>query len=116
MTSEVLASAPGKVVLSGEYAVLDGAPAIAMAVNRRASATLTNIAGDVSEVVAPGYVDDAGRFQYTGGAIVWRSGQEYFRIVDAVWRAGGMVPKGAKALNLNTSEFIDARCRRKIDI
>ena len=36
----VTASAPGKVVLCGEYAVLDGAPAIAMAVNRRASVTI----------------------------------------------------------------------------
>lgn len=34
--SVVAASAPGKVVLTGEYAVLSGAPAIAMAVNRRA--------------------------------------------------------------------------------
>ena len=31
-----ISSAPGKVVLSGEYAVLEGAPAIAMAVDRRA--------------------------------------------------------------------------------
>ena len=31
----VVASAPGKIVLSGEYAVLFGAPAICLAVNRR---------------------------------------------------------------------------------
>lgn len=34
--SDRIASAPGKVVLSGEYAVLNGAPAVAMAVDRRA--------------------------------------------------------------------------------
>ena len=33
------ASAPGKAVLSGEYAVLQGAPAIAMAVDCRARVT-----------------------------------------------------------------------------
>jgi len=37
----VTASAPGKVVLCGEYAVLDGAPAVAMAVDRRAVARVT---------------------------------------------------------------------------
>jgi phosphomevalonate kinase len=34
----VIASAPGKLILTGEYAVLDGAPAIAIAVDRRAVA------------------------------------------------------------------------------
>ncbi len=42
----VTASAPGKVILSGEYAVLDGAPAISMAVNRRAVVTLTTVGDD----------------------------------------------------------------------
>ena len=36
----VTASAPGKLVLLGEYAVLDGAPALALAVDRRARVTL----------------------------------------------------------------------------
>ncbi|MCX5743511.1 MAG: phosphomevalonate kinase, partial [Proteobacteria bacterium] len=34
------ASAPGKLIISGEYAVLDGAPALVLAVNRRVVARL----------------------------------------------------------------------------
>ena len=33
-------SAPGKLILTGEYAVLDGAPGLAMAINRRARVRL----------------------------------------------------------------------------
>lgn len=47
------ASAPGKLVLLGEYAVLEGAPALVLAVDRRAHATLTTITGDAWEVVSP---------------------------------------------------------------
>lgn len=36
------ASAPGKVLLAGEYAILDGHPAVVMAVKRRAMATLSD--------------------------------------------------------------------------
>ena len=46
----IAASAPGKVVLSGEYAVLDGAPAIAMAVDRRARVRIA--AGEPGVAVA----------------------------------------------------------------
>jgi phosphomevalonate kinase len=35
----VIATAPGKLILTGEYAVLDGAPALVIAVNRRVTAT-----------------------------------------------------------------------------
>src|ERR1043166_3119640 len=34
----MIASAPGKLIVAGEYAVLDGAPAIVVAVDRRAVA------------------------------------------------------------------------------
>jgi phosphomevalonate kinase len=38
--TRIVASAPGKLVLLGEYAVLEGAPALVLAVDRRASATI----------------------------------------------------------------------------
>lgn len=37
----MIASAPGKLIVSGEYAVLDGAPAVVLAVDRRATARVT---------------------------------------------------------------------------
>ncbi|MBX3161820.1 MAG: hypothetical protein KF773_38010 [Deltaproteobacteria bacterium] len=40
----MIASAPGKLILSGEYAVLDGAPALVIAVDRRATARRTHAA------------------------------------------------------------------------
>jgi phosphomevalonate kinase len=49
----VTASAPGKLVLLGEYAVLEGAPALVLAVNRRAHVTLAPIAGDAWEIASP---------------------------------------------------------------
>lgn len=36
----MIATAPGKLILTGEYAVLDGAPALVIAVNRRATARI----------------------------------------------------------------------------
>ncbi|WIG56002.1 MAG: Phosphomevalonate kinase [Rhodanobacteraceae bacterium] len=51
--TRIVASAPGKLVLLGEYAVLEGAPALVMAVDRRARATLANIDGDCWEIVSP---------------------------------------------------------------
>lgn len=49
----VTASAPGKLVLLGEYAVLEGASALVLAVNRRARVTLTRIDEVAWEIVSP---------------------------------------------------------------
>lgn len=49
----VCASAPGKAVLLGEYAVLEGAPALVMAVNRRAHVHLQACGRDSSRIEVP---------------------------------------------------------------
>jgi phosphomevalonate kinase len=49
----IVASAPGKLVLLGEYAVLEGAPALVLAVDRRAKVTLTDASADAWEIVSP---------------------------------------------------------------
>jgi len=52
----VIASAPGKIVLSGEYAVLSGAPAVCMAVEVRARATVSDSPDGQCHVSTPGLV------------------------------------------------------------
>ena len=116
MTRVVVASAPGKIVLSGEYAVLDGAPAIAMAVDRRARVALADVDGGISQVRAPGYTDEIGRFASSGGDFRWLDGQVKFSLVDSVWRATDALQSGAQLIDLDTSDFIDPERHRKIGI
>ena len=52
------ASAPGKLVVSGEYAVLAGAPALVAAVDRRVTCTLTERESGQWRFVSTGFEDD----------------------------------------------------------
>jgi phosphomevalonate kinase len=80
----IIASAPGKVVLSGEYAVLDGAAAVCAAVNRRAVVKLDESLDGQCHVLTPGF-----------------SGEDRFSIVDAV--CGGSRP--SLSIELDTRSF-----------
>ena len=80
----VTATAPGKIVLAGEYAVLWDAPAICMAVNRRAKATVADSSDGECHVRTPGFESD-----------------ERFAVVDAV--GGGERP--ACEIELDTTAF-----------
>jgi len=82
----VVASAPGKIVLSGEYAVLDGGPAISMAVDRRAVVTLEDNSNGECTLSTPGF-----------------AGDEKYRIIDAV--CSGSRPE--KNIVLDTRAFAD---------
>jgi len=69
----VSASAPGKVVLLGEYVVLDGAQALVMAVNKRCRAELGPVPGDRGslEMRMPALqVSDFGRGELTGSSLL----------------------------------------------
>ena len=74
----VVASAPGKLVLCGEYAVLEGASAIVLALDRRAQVTLTARDGDDYVIDAPALAIRGARGRLDGQKrMVWRD-------VDAV--------------------------------
>lgn len=112
----IAASAPGKVVLSGEYAVLDGAPAICMAIDRRARAVIGASDSDVSTVAAASYTKDIGRFRSKDGILEWLQGQSAFSVVDSVWRIANVADAPALAINLDSSEFVDDGTGLKIGI
>ncbi|MGH8182424.1 MAG: mevalonate kinase family protein [Rhodanobacteraceae bacterium] len=68
--TRITASAPGKLVLLGEYAVLEGAPALVLAVNRRAHVTLADSQGSDWQIVSPTLGMEA-RLWLQNGAATW---------------------------------------------
>ncbi|MBT8103838.1 MAG: hypothetical protein KJO95_12765 [Gammaproteobacteria bacterium] len=117
----VSASAPGKVVLCGEYAVLDGAPAVCMAIDRRATVKVTDFDGDWHSVAAPGYSSLEGRFVTDGAQLDWLQGGDEFVIVDAVWhvvanRLAQREGNDCLRIELDTRAFIDRESGEKIGV
>lgn len=112
----IAASAPGKLVLAGEYAVLDGAPAICMAVDRRARVTISQNTADHHAVVAPGFCSAVGNFKVQNGGLEWLTGHDDFKLVDAVWCTAKAAVSTSLSIQLDTAEFLDAEAEAKIGI
>lgn len=82
-------SAPGKMVLLGEYAVLFGAPALVAAVNRRATVELQPSSTAFWTVSAPGLIDLPAEFEIENdGTPRWldEKDRENFILVDSLIR------------------------------
>jgi phosphomevalonate kinase len=86
-------SAPGKLVLFGEYAVLFGAPAAVAAVDRRAVVTLRPFAGNGWELAAPGLVAQRARLEVEpDNTVRWHDeklGRGAFGLIDKLLRGIG---------------------------
>lgn len=112
----VRVSAPGKLVLVGEYAVLFGHPALVAAVNRRARVKLSASEGDHWSVVAPGFEERSPAFDLERiGGLRWREpGSEAAarlclveRVVGSLVAARHIDPEHLRSgrLVLDTREF-----------
>lgn len=79
--STMIASAPGKVILLGEYAVLDGAPALSLAVDRRAVVELQSCSDDACCVEAEQLGIEPVQFRlHEGGRVEWLCAAEQWRV------------------------------------
>lgn len=112
----VTGSAPGKIVIAGEYAVLDGAPAIAMAVDRRAVARIATTRDGAHSVTALGFEAPTGRFRDAGGQLQWLEGGAAYGVIDAVWQALGLALSAPVAIELDTRRFVDPAQRAKLGL
>ena len=110
-------SAPGKLILMGEYSVLIGAPAVVMAVNRRAVVTAGAADGESWLVTAPGLVADAAKCVIKApGRVVWDDCElgarfELFERLIGEMAARAVLESAAltpQKLELDTTAFFDA--------
>jgi len=118
--SRIVTSAPGKILLCGEYVVLDGAPSLCVAINRRAEVVIQ--AGEAGEhsVTSPGFADDQYLFTVdTNGEFVWQTaetGRPDYSLLEKVWGSLLPVPTKSVDLVLDTRAFADPTTNKKLGL
>jgi phosphomevalonate kinase len=123
---EFTASAPGKLVLLGEYAVLEGAPALVLAVDRRAHVRIETRTDGVCDVHAPDLGVSGARMTVDGDALRWlcdEAGAAKLSLVEHVWQGlvrEELAPEAGEgfSLHLDTSGFfnVDGASRAKLGL
>ncbi len=116
----ITATAPGKTVLSGEYAVLQNSTAIATAIDRRVHVTVSESPGEYHSITAPGYLEGNWSFRLSEeGKFAWRErlpGPSAFSLVEEVWKSFDTAQWPSLSLVVDTQEFIDAATGLKLGL
>ncbi|MDH3441355.1 MAG: hypothetical protein OEM63_11430, partial [Gammaproteobacteria bacterium] len=118
MTND-LVTAPGKIILSGEYAVLRDAPAVVMAVDRRAKVSVVPHNEPWWVVRTPGYEKGAWRFEYgDSGNIRWLDElpSAGLRLLETVFSQATIGPVTPSVITIDTSAFLDAGSGTKLGL
>ncbi len=113
-------TAPGKAVLSGEYVVLQDAPAIASAIDRRVRVSISSSQGECHSISAPGYLQGSWSFSSgEDGQFEWRDALPSplaFSLVEEVWKSFDSADWPALAVSIDTQEFCDADSGLKLGL
>lgn len=115
-------SAPGKLLLAGEYAVLDGAPGLVMAVDRRARVSLEPSPDKRWHLTSLQDRSRKGSFTFgNDGHPQWRNRAEQgtFALVDTVLRNLDLLALAslpAFSLVLDTTEFFESGGNQKLGL
>lgn len=115
------ASAPGKVVLAGDYAVLEGAPALVMALNRRAQVQVHVDAGDSVRVEAPDIGVALAHGRWLDGHLQWldvdSAVERRLRLVAAVIEQAATADRAFTGrVRLDTAAFFAANGGDKLGL
>lgn len=116
------ASAPGKLIVLGEYAVLDGAPALVQAIDRQARIRLRGHGGAKNQVRALPIAPAPRPFTFTAdGALAWSQpdSRECLAYVDALLSVLGPLPAASDRpwdIEIDTRDFFDAGAANKLGL
>lgn len=117
-----VASAPGKLVMAGEYAVLEGAPALVLALDRRARVRAMRRAGDGLVVAAPDIGVREARACLRDGTWQWQENADVagrLGLVAAVLARPGLAGRmrgSAWHVALDTAAFFAPNGRGKLGL
>jgi phosphomevalonate kinase len=115
----VTASAPGKLILCGEYAVLRDAPAVVMAVDRRATVTITPHEESWHVLSTPGFAHGTWRFEVRAGeGPAWLDGppQPAMPVVEAVFAGREVGEFPPSRIDIDTRAFTDPESGTKFGL